>query len=60
MIEGEGRTIIDGVESKVRAGDVVSMAAGTPHTIIADTDLQVIEVQLGQEISVGDKKKLEG
>ena len=59
VIEGEGRTIIDGVESKVRAGDVVSMAAGTPHTIIADTDLQVIEVQLGQEISVGDKKKLE-
>ena len=60
VIEGEGRTIIDGVETKVRAGDVVSMAAGTPHTIIADTDLQVIEVQLGQEISVGDKKKLEG
>ena len=60
VIEGEGRTIIDGVERKVKAGDVVSMAAGTPHTIIADTALQVIEVQLGQEISVGDKKKLEG
>lgn len=60
VIEGEGRTIIDGVEHKVKAGDVVSMAAGTPHTIIADTALQVIEVQLGQEISVGDKKKLEG
>lgn len=60
VIEGEGRTIIDGVERKVRAGDVISMAAGTPHTIIADTVLQVIEVQLGQDISVGDKKKLEG
>ncbi|MDE6212804.1 MAG: cupin domain-containing protein [Lachnospiraceae bacterium] len=59
VIEGEGRTIIDGVERKVKAGDVVSMAAGTPHTIIADTALQVIEVQLGQEISVGDKKKLD-
>ncbi len=59
VIEGEGRTIIDGVERKVRAGDVVSMAAGTPHTIIADTALQVIEVQLGKDISVGDKKKLE-
>lgn len=59
VIEGEGRTIIDGVERKVKAGDVVSMAAGTPHTIIADTVLQVIEVQLGQEISVSDKKKLE-
>lgn len=60
VIEGEGRTIIDGVERKVRPGDVVSMTAGTPHTIIADTVLQVIEVQLGKDISVGDKKKLEG
>ena len=60
VIEGEGRTIIDGVERKVKAGDVVSMTAGTPHTIIADTVLQVIEVQLGKDISVGDKKKLEG
>lgn len=60
VIEGEGRTIIDSVERKVKAGDVVSMTAGTPHTIIADTALQVIEVQLGQEISVSDKKKLEG
>ncbi len=57
VIEGEGRTIIDGVERKVTAGDVITMKAGTPHTIIADTALQVIEVQIGQEISVADKKK---
>ena len=44
VIEGKGRTIIDGVEK--------------PHTILADTALQVIEVQLGKEISVGDKIKL--
>ena len=59
VIAGEGRTIIDGVEQKVSAGDVVTMKAGTPHTIIADTALQVIEVQIGQEISVANKKKLE-
>lgn len=59
VIEGEGRTIIDGVERKVTAGDVITMKAGTPHTIIADTALQVIEVQVGQDISVADKKKLE-
>ena len=58
VIEGKGRTIIDGVERAVAAGDVVTMKAGTPHTIIADTALQVIEVQIGKEISVGDKKKL--
>ncbi len=59
MIDGQGRTIIDGVEKTVTAGDVVTMKAGTPHTIIADTPLQVIEVQIGMDISVGDKKKLE-
>ncbi|MDE7199366.1 MAG: cupin domain-containing protein [Lachnospiraceae bacterium] len=59
VIEGEGRTVIGGVERKVTAGDVITMKAGTPHTIIADTVLQVIEVQVGQEISVADKKKLE-
>ncbi len=59
VIEGEGRTVIDGVERAVRAGDVVAMKAGIPHTIIADTALQAIEVQIGAEISVGDKKKWE-
>ena len=58
-IDGQGRTIIDGVEKAVTAGDVIAMKAGTPHTIIADTPLQVIEVQIGMDISVGDKKKLD-
>lgn len=59
VIDGQGRTIIDGVEKEVTAGDVIAMKAGTPHTIIADTPLQVIEVQIGMDISVGDKKKLD-
>ena len=58
VISGEGRTIVDGKEQKVSAGDMVKMPAGTPHTIMADTLLQVIEVQIGEEISVSDKKKL--
>jgi len=36
---------------------VVTMPAGCRHTILADTELQVIEVQLGREISVQDKQK---
>lgn len=59
VIDGQGRTIIDGVEKEVTAGDVIAMKAGTPHTIIADTPLQVIEVQIGMDINVGDKKKLD-
>ena len=58
VIAGKGRTIIDGVEKTVAAGDVAVMKAGTPHMIIAETALQVIEVQIGEEISVSDKKKL--
>lgn len=58
VIAGRGRTVVDGVESKVGAGDVIRMPAGVPHTIYADTKLQVIEVQIGSEISVHDKKKI--
>ena len=59
IISGEGRTIVDGMEQPVKAGDVVTMEAGCRHTIIADTELKVIEVQLGREISVHDKHKYE-
>lgn len=59
IISGEGRTIVDGMEQPVHAGDVVTMQAGCRHTIIADTELKVMEVQLGKEISVHDKRKFE-
>lgn len=58
VVSGQGRTIVDGVEQKVGVGDVIQMPAGVPHTIIADTKLQVIEVQIGPDISVHDKKKI--
>ena len=35
------------------------MNAGCRHTIIADTELQLIEVQIGKDITVHDKKKYE-
>lgn len=57
IISGEGRTIVDGMEQSVSAGDVITMQAGCKHTIIADSELKLIEVQLGREISVDDKKK---
>lgn len=59
VLSGEGRTIVDGMEQPVRPGDVVTMQAGCRHTIIADTELKVMEVQLGKEISVDDKQKFE-
>ena len=60
VISGAGKTIVDGMEQPVKPGDVVTMGAGCKHTVIAgDKGLQMIEVQLGTEISVSDKKKYE-
>ena len=57
VISGEGRTVVDGMEQPVTAGDVITMEAGCRHTIFADTELKLIEVQLGEEIDVNDKQK---
>lgn len=59
VISGKGRAIIDGKELHVTTGEVLLMNAGCRHTIIADTELQLIEVQIGKDITVHDKKKYE-
>ena len=57
VLSGEGRTIVDGMEQSVSAGDVITMSAGCRHTVIAETELKLIEVQLGRSISEQDKIK---
>lgn len=59
VISGSGKTIVDGMEQKVKAGDVITMSAGCRHTVIAETELKLIEVQLGEDIHVQDKQKFE-
>lgn len=59
VMSGTGRVIVDGMEHPVEPGDVVTMQAGCRHTIIAQTELKVLELQLGEEISVHDKHKYE-
>ena len=59
VISGKGRTVVDGMEQMISPGDVITMAAGCKHMVIAETKLQLIEVQLGQDISVNDKHKFE-
>lgn len=59
VISGEGKSITDGVERNIKTGDVIAMKAGCKHTVFADTELKLIEVQLGEDISVGDKQKHE-
>lgn len=59
VISGKGKTIVDGMEQPIKVGDVITMAAGCKHTVIAETELQMMEVQLGKNISVTDKHKYE-
>lgn len=55
FIAGAGRVILDGAEKTVRAGDVIEIPALCKHTVIADEPLQIIEVQLGEDITSDDK-----
>ena len=57
VIAGSGRTIVDGMEQSIHKGDVITMQAGCRHTVIAESELKLVEVQLGEEISVHDKQK---
>ena len=57
VVSGKGKAIVDGMEQVLRTGDVITIAAGCRHTVEAITPLDMIEVQLGDEISVTDKIK---
>ena len=57
VMSGRGRVMLDGAERAVGPGDVVSMPAGCKHTVFADAELKIIEVQLGENITVEDKCK---
>lgn len=59
VVSGKGKAIVDGMEQLLRTGDVITIAAGCKHTVEALTPLDIIEVQLGEEISVSDKIKFD-
>lgn len=59
VVSGEGKSIVDGMEQMLRAGDVIMIAAGCKHTVEAITALDIVEVQIGDEISVADKIKFD-
>ena len=55
VLSGKGRAVVGEEERPVGPGDVVQMAAGIPHMLYADTDMTVIETQVGREIAQADK-----
>ena len=59
VVSGKGRVTVDSVEQILCTGDVITIAAGCKHMIEAITALDIVEVQLGDEISVSDKIKFD-
>ncbi|MCR5590880.1 MAG: cupin domain-containing protein [Lachnospiraceae bacterium] len=59
VVEGEGTAIVDDEVIPVKCGDVLQMKAGVKHKVDAITELKLIEVQIGEEISVHDKEKFD-
>ncbi|MCR4824647.1 MAG: cupin domain-containing protein [Bacteroidales bacterium] len=57
VVSGEGETLIDGMTQRVGPGDVITILSGCKHRVKALTELTMIEVQLGKDITVHDKKK---
>ena len=57
VVSGQGKAIVDGIEQNIKPGDVISIPVGCKHTVFSLTDLVLIEVQLGENISVNDKHK---
>ena len=58
-VEKLATEIINSLPEKCREIFIKSRIEGKKHTVIAETELQMIEVQIGQEISVTDKIKYE-
>lgn len=56
VISGNGYAVLDGVKQEVKVGDVIRISAFCKHTVIARTELQIIEVQSGMNITVEDKE----
>ncbi|WP_428911765.1 sugar phosphate nucleotidyltransferase [Niallia sp. Krafla_26] len=54
IISGEGRFALNQKMSKVKAGDVLQIPTGAWHGIRADSDLELIEIQMGTELSETD------
>ena len=59
IIDGAGDLLMDGHIRNVRRGDVAYIDRGMMHSIRAVTELHVIEVQIGEDLSEEDIERVE-
>ena len=57
VVSGEGTAVIDDAEIVLKPGVMVRLPVGSRHTVMARTEMTLIEVQIGENINVQDKQK---
>lgn len=55
VTSGEGYAIVDGQKIAVSSGSFIDLPQGCKHLLAADTRLEAVEVQIGNDISIEDK-----
>lgn len=59
VTEGEGTLVLDGKTKKLRRGDTAVIPPLSKHGIKAESDLHIIEVQLGDELTEDDIERFD-
>ncbi len=59
FVDGTGKLIIDDIITEVGRGDTAYIKPGMKHAIKADTELHIIEVQMGDELTEEDIIRLD-
>lgn len=59
IVDGDGTLILDGSITRVTRGDTLCIKPGMKHAIKANTELHVIEVQIGEELTETDIERLD-
>ena len=59
ITDGCGKIIIEDVVREVKRGDTVCIRPGMRHAIKADSELHIIEVQIGDELTEEDIERLD-
>lgn len=57
ILSGRGTAIVDGKAQAIQPGNTLMLPAHCRHMVIAETAVELIEVQLGLDISAEDKEK---
>lgn len=59
FVDGTGKVIIDGETRVIERGETAYIRPGVKHAVKADTELHIIEVQIGDELTEEDIERLD-